>query len=70
MFLKSSVNLSRIRLYIASHTVRRQPQIYRALHISLYTHILNITYTSTQNNTFISLAQTHAHTHTPSHTNT
>ena len=35
------------------HTSRRQPQINRAAHVSSYTHILNITYTNTHNDTQI-----------------
>ena len=48
-----SVNLLQLWLHIVSHTSRRQPQIYRVVHVSSYTYILDITYASTHNNTQI-----------------
>ena len=54
--------------HIASHTSRRQIQIYRSAHISSYVHILNIAYTSTHNNTEIQSTRTHAYIYTHTHT--
>ena len=48
-----SVILMQIWLHITYHTSRKQPEIYRVVYVSLYTHILNITYTPLQNNTQI-----------------
>ena len=44
------VKLSQLWQHIASHISRRQPKICNAAYVSSYTHILNITYTTTHNN--------------------
>ena len=50
--------------YTSQLISRRQPQICHVAHVSSYTHILNITYTTTHNNMQIKSTKTHTNKHT------
>ena len=61
--IRSKSCLPRLSLHTATHISKNQPQIHCAAHVSSYTNIQTITYSTTHNNTQIYSAHTYTHLH-------